>query len=80
MRNYTVEVKARAGKYSARTKGGNTPKESCHIAKSFAGTIFQAENVYSVKVTDRCGTIYLLLDKFCPARNQNISSDYAVLQ
>ncbi len=80
MRNYEVEVKARSGKYNARPKGGNTPQESCHIAKSFAGTIFQAENVYSVKVTDRYGTVYLSLDKFCPARNQYISSDYAVLK
>lgn len=80
MRNYKVLVKARAGEYNVKPKGGKTPQESCHIAKSFAGTIFQAENVYSVKVTDCYGTVYLSLDKFCPARNQYISSDYAVLK
>ena len=77
MRNYKVLVNARAGKYNVKPKGGRTPQESCHIAKSFAGTIYQADNVYSVEVQDGFGQVFLRLDKFCDSRFVNVPSECA---
>lgn len=78
MRNtYKIVVVTNKGRYTLKAKGEGKPSEICHEAKSLAGSIFHSPCVDFVKVEDKFGHVFLLLDKINPIFNENIPSAYA---
>ena len=80
MQKQAFKIKSKiwnGSRYTLKAKGEGKPSALCHEAKSLAGSIFHSPCVDFVKVEDKFGHVFLLLDKIHPIFNENIPSEYA---
>lgn len=74
--HYKIIVTYTKGKNILTASNFGTPEETCHQAKSLAGSMFHSPCVIRVKVK-ASGSTFLVLDKENPGANFNLSSHFA---
>lgn len=77
--NYKIVVITNKGKNTVVAAKFGTAQETCHQAKSLAGSMFHSPCVIRVRVKDALGRTFLVLDKNSPRENFNVPSEFAQL-